>query len=101
MKLSILQVFAMVSILAFGCMTVAPFVQMADAGEVHEVPVYFVRLYVCEYCGTPISGEIIGSGTATITHGPDDPHVSAIYIIVEPVSRGRCASCSDDEESSS
>ena len=37
MKFSILQIFAMVSILAFGCMTVAPFVQMADAGETHEV----------------------------------------------------------------
>ena len=101
MKLSILQIFAIVSILAFSCMTVAPFVQTADAGEVHYITVYEVREYVCEYCGTTIWREIIGSYTLTITHGHDEPHVYVvIYRTVERIPCGLCESCEEEETSS-
>lgn len=92
----------MVSILAFGCITVAPFVQTADAGEVHYITVYEIREYVCEYCGTTIWSEIIGSYTIAITHGHDEPHVYVvIYQVVERIPCGLCDSCEDDGESSS
>ena len=102
MKLSILQIFAIVSILAFGCMTVAPFVQMAEASEVHYITVYEVREDVCESCGTLLWTEIIGSYTIIFIHDADDGHISlpsVIYRTVERIPCGLCDSC--EEESSS
>lgn len=102
MKLSILQIFAMVSILAFGCMTVAPFVQTTDAGEVHIILVIELDVYVCESCNAVIWEEVVGSYTKIITHDPDDPHDDmSSRIVMTIIPCGLCDSCEEEEETSS
>ena len=86
MKLSKLQMIAIVCLLALGFMTAAPFVQTADAGEVHWIPAYKIHAYVCSVTGTLLFYDILDTGWAKAEHGADADHSTFPEAYIEIVS---------------
>jgi len=95
---------AIVCILSAGFMLAAPFVQIADAAEIHYITVYEIRVHVCAECGATIAYEVVRVRTIIIIHGADDDHTSihysVRYVVVEVVVHERCDSCENEESSS-
>ena len=73
MRVSVLQMTAILCLLALGFMGMGPFMQTAEAHD-YTVVVMYYNAYICSDCGAEKYRELVGASSYTASHSGTGSH---------------------------
>ena len=77
MRVSVLQITAILCLLAVGFMGMGPFTPTAEAHD-YTVVVFYYNSYVCSDCGSEKYRELVGASSYTASHSGTGSHQEVI-----------------------